>query len=186
MNINASKNQLIVLGIRAMLRSLTPITIRVGNTPVTESKMAKNLGLVSDRHLTFETHIDQLTTKCTGMLIGLIHARHIVPSCALQQVLESLVISSIRYCISVYGTLAHVELRKCTASTNFSTSVLVYSPERENTTESPVKLSASASFQPAAFSTTISCLVQSILRSADLTFYALCFTMSSTASKQGR
>ena len=102
--INASKTQLLVLGTRAMLRGVPQISLKVGTTTVTESRTVKNLGLVMDRHMTFEPHIDQLTAKSAGTLIALMHARHLVPRCVLQQIVEGLVMSSIRYCLSVYGT----------------------------------------------------------------------------------
>ena len=86
MKINASKTQLLVLGTKAMLRNVPQLSIKVGTATVTESKYVKNLGLVIDKHLSFEPHIDQLAAKCTGVLIGLIHAMHMVPRAVLQTV----------------------------------------------------------------------------------------------------
>ena len=49
-----------------MLRGVPQISLKVGTTTVTESRTVKNLGLVMDRHMTFEPHIDQLTAKSAG------------------------------------------------------------------------------------------------------------------------
>ena len=56
MKINASKTQLLVLGTKQMLRNLPQISIKVGTSTVTESRTVRNLGLVIDKHLTFQPH----------------------------------------------------------------------------------------------------------------------------------
>ena len=122
--INASKTQLLVLGTRAMLRGVPQISLKVGTTTVTESRTVKNLGLVMDRHMTFEPHIDQLTAKSAGTLIALMHARHLVPRCVLQQIVEGLVMSSIRYCLSVYGTCGVTQMHRVQKLVNFCTRVI--------------------------------------------------------------
>lgn len=124
MKINASKTQLLVLGTRAMLRDVPQISIDFGNTSVTETRTVKNLGLVIDKHLTFEPHVDQMTAKCTGMLLALMHARHVVPHCTVRQIVEALVISSIRYCISIYGTCGVTQMHRVQKLVNFCTRVI--------------------------------------------------------------
>ena len=124
MKINESKTQLLVLGTKAMLRNIPQVSINVGRSVVTESRIVKNLGLVIDRHLSFEPHIDQLTAKCTGMLIALMHARHVIPRCILRQVVEGLVMSSIRYCLSVYGTCGITQMHRVQKLVNFCTRVI--------------------------------------------------------------
>ena len=54
-----------------------------------------------DRHLSFEPHVNQLVGKCTGLLIGLSHARHRLPHDMLPSLVNGIVISLIRYCIVV-------------------------------------------------------------------------------------
>ena len=124
MKINMSKTQLLVLGTKAMLCDVPQITIHVGTALVTETKSVKNLGLVIDKHLTFEHHVDQLTAKCTGMLMALMHAKHVVPRCTLRQIVESLVISSIRYCISIYGTCGTTQMHRVQKLVNFCIRVI--------------------------------------------------------------
>ena len=107
-----------------MLRGVPQVSIRVGTSSVTETGTVRNLGLIIDRHLTFEPHVDQLTAKCTGMLIALMHARHVVPHCTLRQIVESLVLSSIRYCISIYGTCNKKQMHRVQKLVNFCTRVI--------------------------------------------------------------
>ena len=73
MKINAAKTQMIVFGTPAMLKSLPAVTLRFNGSDVTESAIVKNLGLHMDRNLNFKAHIDELTSRCTGILIALSH-----------------------------------------------------------------------------------------------------------------
>ena len=104
MKLNSKKSQLLVLGTRQMLRDLPPISLSVHGSVIRECDRVKNLGLVMDRTLSYEPHIDQLVGRCTGLLIGLNHAKHRLPQEILVTVINALVLSSVRYCISIYGT----------------------------------------------------------------------------------
>ena len=63
-----------------MLRSLPPVTISFCETVLRDTGTVKNLGLHLDRHLSYQPHIDAMTAKCTGILIALSHARHVMPA----------------------------------------------------------------------------------------------------------
>ena len=114
MKVNSNKTQLIVFGTRQMLHDLPKTSINVNGVTVEEIQRVKSLGLVMDRHLSFEPHVNQLVAKCTGLLIGLIHAKHRLPRDVMPALVNGLVISLIRYCITVYGnsnaqTLARIQ-----------------------------------------------------------------------------
>ena len=72
MKVNSQKTQMIVLGTPSMLRDLPPVSLSFNGTIVNESRAVKNLGLVVDRSLNFQTHIDTITRKCTGLLMHLV------------------------------------------------------------------------------------------------------------------
>ena len=65
----------------------------------------KNLGVIFGRHLTWDAHDSDVVRKCIGLLIGLRHLRHFLPQrrVLLTIVQGGLVISLVRYCLSVYG-----------------------------------------------------------------------------------
>ena len=84
----------------------------------------KNLGIVMDRHLHFEPHVNQLVSKCTGLLIGLSHARHRLPHDVLPALVNGLVISLIRYCIAVYGHSTAQSVRSIQRLLNFCARVV--------------------------------------------------------------
>ena len=119
MKVNTAKTQLIVFGTRAMLRHMPPVSVKFGSAVVTESRTVKNLGVVMDRHLTFEPHVDQLVARSTGTLIALSHAKHVLPKETLVRIVSALVLSSIRYCIALYGTCGVTQLHRVQKLINF-------------------------------------------------------------------
>ena len=124
MKVNTSKTQLIVLGTKAMLRNFPEVKINFGASVISESTTVKNLGLVMDRNLTFDSHIDQLVGKCTGMLVALSHAKHSLPSDVIETLVTSLVISHIRYCISIYAVHGQAQKNRVQKLLNFCARVV--------------------------------------------------------------
>ena len=61
----------------------------------------KNLGVVIDHHLSWDQHISQVTRRCFGMLTGLAHLIHSLPETVLSTVVSALVLSHVRYCLTV-------------------------------------------------------------------------------------
>ena len=75
MKINAGKTKLItylylVIGTSQKIRGLSPVTLHVEAARTAESERAKNLGVVFDRHLSFESYVDELVNR-NGLLLGL-------------------------------------------------------------------------------------------------------------------
>ena len=124
MKVNASKSQMIVLGTRQMLRGLQPISIRFAGTTVCESATVRNLGLVMDKHLSYHEHVNHVVSKCTGSLLALSHARHVLPPNSLKPIVISLVVSVVRYCIAIYGTCGTTELSRIQKVLNFCARVI--------------------------------------------------------------
>ena len=79
MKVNAAKTECLTLGTKAMLRDLPDVTINFCGNTIQTSRHARNLGVIFDESLSFQPHVDQTVRKCTGMLIALAHARHVVP-----------------------------------------------------------------------------------------------------------
>ena len=68
-----------VLGSRQNGRTLDPVMVHFREDTVHESPCVKNLGVLFDKHFTWDSHVSSLTRKCYGILIGLAHVRHIIP-----------------------------------------------------------------------------------------------------------
>ena len=93
MKINAQQTQLIALGTRQNLRQVPTISIKFMGATVSGSLMVRNQAVVFDQCMTFTAHTDDVVRRCTGILIGLRHCRHSLPSATLTTLVQSLVVS---------------------------------------------------------------------------------------------
>ena len=71
LKVNTGKTELLVCGSRQNCLKLAPVTVRFREDVVCESPGVRNLGVVFDKHLTWDSHISALVKKCNGILIGL-------------------------------------------------------------------------------------------------------------------
>ena len=72
MKLNATKTQMIVIGTPAMLRHMPAVQLKFCGATVKDSRVVKNLGVIIDRHLTYQSHIDEMThwhIPCNSMLV---------------------------------------------------------------------------------------------------------------------
>ena len=124
MKVNETKTQMIVLGTPAMLRSASTVTLSFIGSRIHESEVVKNLGILLDRHLSYQPHISAVINRCTGMLMALNHARHVIPNNTMSTLVQALVLSVIRYCLSVYGTCNNTQIHRIQKIINFGARVV--------------------------------------------------------------
>ena len=124
LKLNASKTEILLLGTRQNTRDLSPVSVRVGGETIQESPCVKNLGVLFDRHLSWDAHVDDVVRKSIGLLIGLRHLRHYLPQHVIFTIVQGLVISRVRYCISVYGNGSSTNDVKLLRIMNFATRVV--------------------------------------------------------------
>ena len=124
LKLNTSKTELLVLGTRQNTHSLSPVSVRVGGESVHESHVVRNLGVLFDRHLSWDAHVTSVVNKCIGSLIGLRHLRRYLPANVILTIVRSLVISRVNYCISVYVHGTAQNERKLLKVVNFAVRVI--------------------------------------------------------------
>ena len=91
---------------------------------VAGSATVLNLGVTFDQHMTFNAHVDSVVQRCTGMLCGLNHSRHSLPQSSLLTLIQGLVLSRIRYCLTVYGSCTATQIKRIQKLLNFAARVL--------------------------------------------------------------
>ena len=80
LKVNTSKTQLIVFGSHQQLRELASISRYHSVTQrCSHARRWCNLGVTFDSTLSWDAHVSELCRRCTGLLIGLSHARHCLP-----------------------------------------------------------------------------------------------------------
>ena len=135
MKLNMAKTQLLVLGSPQILRGMSKVTLSVEGSVIHESDTVKNLGLVMDRNMNYNAHVSQVCRRCTGVLIGLSHVRHSIPRKALPTLVSSLVISLIRYCLSIYGSCTKRNVMKLQRVVNFGARVVAGRRKRDHVSD---------------------------------------------------
>ena len=124
LKINVTKFELLVIGSRQNLRSLPKFTVQFRDTLLVPCAEARNLGVIFDQHLSWDAHVSALSRKCCGILVSLSHIRHYLPPEILPDIVTSLVVSHIRYCLVVYGSGSYGNLHRLQKLLNFAARVV--------------------------------------------------------------
>lgn len=123
--VNAKKTEFLLCGDRRQLAQIAePPTVQFLGQTLTLSASVKNLGVVMDPELSWNAHISTVTQRCFGILIGLTHVRHMIPSHVLPVLIDALVMSHVRYCLPVYGSVNRTGMAKVQKILNFAARVV--------------------------------------------------------------
>ena len=124
LKVNAGKTQIIAFGGRHNIRNIPAFQVKFGNAVLTPCKEVNNLGVIFDPLLTWDSHVSSLSRRCFGILSGLSHLRHHIPSRALKTLVTALVLSHVRYCISIFGNGTKGNLDRLQKIINFAARVI--------------------------------------------------------------
>ena len=113
-----------LFGSRQNCRGMSPASIRFRQDVVHERPTVRNLGVLFDKHLTWDAHVSSLVNKCYGILIGLSHLRHCIPKDLLPTIVNALVISHVRYCLAVFGNGSQTNMKRIQKIQNFALRVI--------------------------------------------------------------
>ena len=102
---------------------------------IQESDTVQNLGLVMDHHMNFDVHVDQVCRRCTGLLIGLFKVRRRVPRRCLPTLVNGLVMSLLRYCLSIFGSCTKRNLTRLQRVMNFGARVIAGRKKRDSVSD---------------------------------------------------
>ena len=124
LKVNSSKTELIVFGSRQNCRGMAPVSIRFRDDVVREGPTVRNLGVLFDKFLTWDSHVSALVQKCYGILIGLAHVRHQIPPALIPTLVNALVVSHVRYCLTVFGNGTDKNMQRIQKILNFALRVI--------------------------------------------------------------
>ena len=124
LKVNETKFELMPIGTRQNLSNLPQFSVQFRHTTLKPCTEAKNLGVTFDRFVTWDSQVAKLTQKCFGILTGISHIRHYLPSGTLPILVSALVLSHVRYCLSVYGNVSAKNLAAINKILNFAARVI--------------------------------------------------------------
>ena len=107
-------------GTRQLLQRLpTEMSLTfLGNT-IKPVSSARDLGVVVDSHLTYDTHISNLASSCVAKLCQINRVKHSFDNKTLSLIVSALVISKLLYCSSVWSNTSLTNVNKLQAVQNF-------------------------------------------------------------------
>ena len=124
LKVNETKFELLPIGTRQNLRDLPPFIVKFRDTDLVPVHVAKNLGMVFDRFLSWDAHVEQLSRKCVGILAAISHLRHFLPPGSLPTLVSALVFSHVRYGLGVYGNCSGKNLATIQKIFNFAARII--------------------------------------------------------------
>ncbi len=124
--LNPSKTQCIFLGNRQLLAKIPPdTTIHFDGENILPSYHVKNLGVYFDKYMLFDVHLNELQKKVTGILMYINRISKCFDKPTRILVTQSLALSTIYYCIQVWGSTNETLLCKAQKLQNFAAKVAV-------------------------------------------------------------
>ena len=124
LKLNADKTQLMLLGSAQNLRKAPNITVKFRDHTLLPVSEAKNLGLTFDRTLNWDAHVNSITRRCFGILSGLSHLRGRLPSHVISVLVNALVLSQVRYCITIYGNGSKKNIARIQKIINYGAKII--------------------------------------------------------------
>ena len=119
--INPGKTQFIIVGSRQNIARLPDdIHINFDNNKICPSVSVKNLGVHMDRFMTFDVHVEEMRKKVMGILIYLNRIKDSIPPATRTQVVQTLALSVVNYCLKIWGTTNKTQLQKAQKLQNFA------------------------------------------------------------------
>ena len=80
LKVNAQKTQLMLFGSQQNLRTVPHFTVKFRDHSLVPCSEVKNLGLIFDRTLSWNSHTSYISKRCFGILTGLSHLKHSLPA----------------------------------------------------------------------------------------------------------
>ena len=162
LKVNAEKTQLMLLGSAQNLRNTPNITVKFRDHTLSPVSEAKNLGLTFDRTLNWDAHVTTITRRCFGILSGLSHLRSRLPSSVISALVNTLVLSQVRYCIAIYGNGSKKNLSQIQKIINYGAKVIFGRKKYDHVSDLLRKLCWLSAENLASYHTL--CAVQKVLR----------------------
>ena len=111
--INPDKTTFMLLGNKQLLgRQLTSPTVSFLGKKLTPLTSAKDLRVILDSHLTYDSHISQLVSSCFAMLVQINRVKNNFDKETLSIMITSLVFIKKFYCSTVWSNTSASNLKK--------------------------------------------------------------------------
>ena len=134
LKINDKKTEFLVIGTPQQLEKISNLTVKVGNSQITPTANAKNLGVIFDQSMTMEKHVNSVSKKAFHQLIKIRQLRKFLDKKATLSLVHSFITSSIDYCNNIYYGQPKYIIRKLERIQNAAAKLITNSKKYDHVT----------------------------------------------------
>ncbi len=111
--LNMNKTQCMFIGSRTLLARIPNDTvIHAGNTGIQPCDSLKNLGVLFDKHILFDTHITAMTKKAFEVLMFINRIKELFSSKTRKSVIQTLLLGIVNNGMTVWDTTSKSQLKR--------------------------------------------------------------------------
>ena len=122
--LNPDKTKLMVFGSQQMICKLPSFKLSFLGKELLPMDSVKDLGVIFDPTLSFDSHITALAATCISRLAQINRAKHAFNSNLLVNIINALVFSRLFYCSMVWSNTSDKNLRKLQHVQNFAARII--------------------------------------------------------------
>lgn len=111
-----------------------PVTLQIGNTTVASKPVVRDLGVLLDRHMSMDKHVNSVCRSARFQLRNISHIRRYLTTDATKSLVHALVTSRIDYCNALLYGLPRTLLNKLQLVQNVSARIVTKTPRCQHIT----------------------------------------------------
>ena len=136
--INPDKTKFMLIGTRQLMSSHSvDLSVTFMGRTLTPVDSARDLGVIMDSHLTYDSHISYLVSLCLSKLVQINRVKKNFDEDILTLIISSLVFSKMFYCSSVWSNTSKNNIKKLQLIQNFACRIITGSQKYDRDTITP-------------------------------------------------
>ena len=124
-----------LFGSQQNIRAIGHLSVKLRDHVLVPCLEANNLGLIFGRTVTWNSLVLLVSKRCFGILTGRSHLKHCLPASVLLALVNALVLSQVRYCLSVYENESHLNLSRIQKVLNFAAKLIFGRKKHDNASD---------------------------------------------------
>lgn len=132
LKLNVSKTKCMVLGSKHALRTDQKLCLHLQGAAVEQVKEAKLLGVTIDETLSWSTHINNIVAKMSKCISTIRRSAYLLSDTTTKLVTQSLVLSNLDYCPTIWSSASKQELAKLQLTQNRAARLVLHCSVRSS------------------------------------------------------
>lgn len=135
LKMNNEKTEVLLLSTKSIAKKLPHVTaLTVGDTEVSIAAAVRYIGILFDRHLSMESHINNVCKTALMHLSNIARIRRALSRKSCEQLVHALITSKLDYANALYNGLPKVLMKKLQSVQNIAARILTYTPRASHIT----------------------------------------------------